>query len=190
MISIHIWLKASLVNHCVQQNFSRIQNRIQTKPTNLQNWLGSRQDTSVNLPQARGQSKAENKVSLLAHCLQLEHKNLFNARDETIGFLVDQCSAERKIKKHAYGSLEEVKEVAHLVASKLLNLSDERARRVIFLPNCIEQPAIFHVLYNPLEEAFTSLSGWDVYVTQLRAICKSIGDSSYKELQLATTFKD
>ena len=86
--------------------------------------------------------------------------------------------------------MEEVKEVAHLIANKLLNLSDERARQATFLPNCIEQPAIFHVLYNPLEEAFTSLSEWDLYVTQLRAICKSIGDPSYKELQLATTFKD
>ena len=123
----------------------------------------------VNLQQARGQSKAENKVSLLAQCLQLENPCLETARNEIVGFLVDQCSAERKIKKHAWGSIEEVKEVANLVSKGLLNLSDERSRKAIFLPNSIEQPAIFHVLFNPLEEAFTSLAEWNLYVVQLKA---------------------
>ena len=51
------------------------------------------------MQQARSQTKTENKVHYLAHALQLEDGDLNRKRSEIKKILVDQGSAEKKIKK-------------------------------------------------------------------------------------------
>lgn len=148
------------------------------------------QRSLICLQQARGKSKTENKVYLLSHALQVENRCLDTMRSEIKGFLVDQGSAEKKIRKHAWGTATEIRDVGHAIKAGTLKLSDARARQTMFLHNAFEQPAIFHVLFNPLQEGFEKLAEWNLYIVQLRAICKSIGEPSYKEVHLEVTFKD
>ena len=142
------------------------------------------------MTQARGQSHTEHKVAYISHALQLEAESLGQRRLEVKNFLVDQCASEQKAVRHTYGDPEVVKSTLDRLKSKELRLFDEPVRNITFLPNAFTQPAIMHVLWNPIKEAFEALPEWQIYFPGLKAICKSLSDSSYKELHMAKTFQD
>ena len=144
----------------------------------------------VCLTQARGQSQTEAKISLMSQALQLENSDLTDARRSVKCYLADQGAAERKGKRHVIGDVERIEDIVARLKSGALAHHSEEARSVIFLWNAFEIPGIFHLIYNPLQAAFESLDEWDTYYPQLKAICRSLGDPSYRQVHLAKTFAD
>ena len=142
------------------------------------------------LTQARGQTQTEAKVLLMSQALQLENPSLPDARNSVKCYLADQGASERKGVKHVCGPQEVIDDVSRRLKNKTLAAHSVEARNITLLPNAMEMPGIFHIIYNALQHAFESLEEWDTYLPQLKAICKSLGESSYKSLHMVTTFKD
>ena len=142
------------------------------------------------MTQARQQATTETKVAYLAHAAQLENHDLNVFRGEVLNFLCDQGSAEKNIGGHTFGPPEEIQRTMKMLADGTIANHSAQARNCIFLWNSFEQAACFHVLYNPFQEACESLEEWQAYSQELKAICKSLAEPSFKEVQLAHTFKD
>ena len=144
----------------------------------------------VCLTQARGQTQTETKVGLMAQSLVLENSNLTNARASVRGYLADQGAAEKKGVRHVFGDPDEIAAVTKRLKSKEISLHSEECRNICFLWNALEVPGVFHIIYNPVQASFEGVDEWNSYFPQLKGICKSLGEPSYKEVHLETTFKD
>ena len=144
----------------------------------------------VCLTQARGQTKTEVKVDLMAHALHLENSDLGVAREGVRNFLADQGAAEKKGVRHVYGDPDVIADVTKKLKAKQLSLHSNEVRSISFLWNSFELPGVFHVIFNPVQAAFEGIEEWSTYYPQLKAICKSLGEPSYKEVHLEQTFAD
>ena len=81
-----------------------------------------------------------------------------------LGFLSDQCT-ERGIRSAPFGAKEEVDAALGALRAGLLHTFEPEAKNnVFFLPNALDQAGIFHVLFNAVEEAFTEIDAWRLYV--------------------------
>jgi hypothetical protein len=114
---------------------------------------------------ARQESSTMVKTSRLAHVAVLESgpEHLWDWRISVLGFLSDQ-GTERGIRSAPFGAKEEVDAALGALRAGLLHTFEPEAKNIVFLPNALDQAGIFHVLFNAVEEAFTEIDAWKLYV--------------------------
>lgn len=130
------------------------------------------------------------KIDKVAHMVLVENgqDNMWNYRCEVKGFLGDQ--AERGIPKGPFGDESEIKNVCASLKRGTLQFFEPRAKSICFFMNALDQPGSWHLFYNPIETAWTSLAEFKEMDTLTKAVVRVLGEMSYKELLLETTFKD
>jgi hypothetical protein len=138
---------------------------------------------------ARGESSTVVKREQIAHSLALESGigNLTTCRKQVKGYLSDQ-GVEFGVRRSTFGSASSNKAVLDGVKSGAIDAAAHIVTSLVFLMNALQQIGILHVLFNALETAFTELPEWKDFETRLKAICKLLGDQSYKERLLAKCF--
>ena len=138
----------------------------------------------------RGQGSVAVKLQRLAWSATLESGecNLEAWRQQTKGFLSDQ-GTEKGIRQAPFGPKQEIDGVLEDIKQNRLSRSDERARKITFLPYALQQPGYLHVYFNALEECLGKVDLWKSYEYMLSGFVKMLGELSYNDKLLATSFK-
>ena len=139
---------------------------------------------------SRGKGSIAVKIAKVAHSIMVENgeDKLWGRRCETKGFVGDQ--AERGVPRGPFGDKDEINDVCTALLQGTMSHFNPRAKNICFMMNALTQPGIWHVLFNPLEKAWTSLPEFKQFDIELKAVVKVLGDKSYKELMLEVTFAD
>jgi len=140
---------------------------------------------------ARKQGSVAGKLFNCFHSCTLEAgaEHLRVARDLVKGYVRDQGSAERGTAKAPWGDPEEIRtKLAGIKAGDLSFI--EVSKETAFWPNVFEHSDMCHILQNAIEESLKAEEDWKTYEPLLKAACKIIGDTSYKERLLHECFKD
>lgn len=151
-------------------------------------WVRRSLPVSTN---ARGKTKTCNKKLRAFNSIVIEagDENFPTYRTQSKTYLRYQAGAERNIMHGTVGNRQLVKDVLQAVRAGNMNMADDLVKDILLLPDAMEQFDCFHVLYNALKRALESLPEWEEFLELLKAICKVLGEKSYKEVCMKTWFK-
>ena len=132
------------------------------------------------------------KVEKIKHAIIVENgvENVDGYRAETKGFLSDQGSNLRTACRASFGDKAEVMRVLRGLKDGSIGFNSSEAKGITFLWNAIDQPGIFHILCNALDKSLSDLPEFKDWDEKLKACVKLLGELSYKQLCLATIFKN
>ena len=151
-------------------------------------WIRRRKPLACN---GRGASTAAAKVGKCANSAILEcgADNLWDWRSRVRNFLTDQCGTDRKLLSCPFSDVNTDGVLAALHSGEL-GLDAASVTSLNFLPNALDTPDTLHILWNAGEESVKRTDEWLQVEALIKAVVKNIGEHSYKERLLATSFKD
>lgn len=146
----------------------------------------------TTIARGRGHGSTTRKMLNFAHSSLLEvgRKMFENYRSCGRGYVRDQGPAERGIGKSAYGEKASLQDVLDSLRAGEIDASDDRVKRITFLPNLMEQADNCHVFQNAIKGAFESSASWKQFLGPFRGCCKCLGDPSYKKTLLKECYSD
>ena len=103
----------------------------------------------------------------MVHVAVLESgpEHLWDWRISVLGFLSDQ-GTERGIRSAPFGAEAEADAALGALRAGMFHMFEPKAKNIVFLPlpSALDQPGMFHVLFNAVEESFTEIDAWSLYV--------------------------
>ena len=136
-----------------------------------------------------GRAKVVDKTAKTVHSATLEAGDKLDLWRQEVAGCVGDAGPEIRIPKSAFPfGPDGVATVADAVATLRSGNATvpELEQIATFLPNCVTAPGLQHIIFNALEEAFTSLDAWKEFEGMLKGVARVLGTKRYSDKFQAT----